>query len=76
MSGQVLYHPAARRPRKAAGSGWLAWLAAALRTIESRRYLEEMDDRMLRDIGLTRGAAIEEARRAPWDLAPPEDRLR
>jgi uncharacterized protein YjiS (DUF1127 family) len=29
-----------------------------------------MDDRMLKDIGLTRSDALEEAARKPWDLGP------
>ncbi len=42
-----------------------AWVA-----IETRRHLAEMDDRMLRDVGLTRAEALREADRAPWDLTP------
>ncbi|WP_198370767.1 DUF1127 domain-containing protein [Roseomonas rosulenta] len=53
------------------GSAWLARLRRSLQAIESRRYLAEMDRRMLADIGLSRSEALEEARRAPWDLAPP-----
>jgi uncharacterized protein YjiS (DUF1127 family) len=51
--------------------GWFAWLRRALQAIESRHHLTEMDRRMLADIGLSRSEALEEARRAPWDLAPP-----
>jgi uncharacterized protein YjiS (DUF1127 family) len=29
-----------------------------------------MDDRMLKDIGVSRSDALEEAARAPWDLTP------
>lgn len=36
----------------------------------TRRDLAEMDDRMLADIGIGRADAYEEARRAPWDVAP------
>jgi uncharacterized protein YjiS (DUF1127 family) len=42
----------------------------ALRTIGTRRHLAQMDDRMLKDIGLTRSEALEEAGRAPWDVTP------
>ena len=59
--------PAFRKPDQAVGT-WLGWLGQALRTVATRRYLVEMDDRMLRDIGITRGEAFEEANRAPWDL--------
>ena len=47
---------------------WLARVAAMLRAARTRRELAMMDDRQLRDIGLTRAAAVEEALRAPWDL--------
>jgi uncharacterized protein YjiS (DUF1127 family) len=68
MSGHVLTRPALRRhPRVSAG--WLAWLAAAMHAIEGRRRLAEMDERMLKDIGVSRSDALEEAARAPWDLA-------
>lgn len=46
------------------------WLRDLLRAIETRRYLEEMDARMLKDIGITRAEAQKEAARAPWDTAP------
>jgi uncharacterized protein YjiS (DUF1127 family) len=49
---------------------WLGWLAAMLRAIETRRHLAEMDARMLKDIGITRVDALEEAQRAPWDIGP------
>ena len=32
--------------------------------------LSRLDDRMLRDIGISRVDALHEAERAPWDLAP------
>ena len=50
--------------------GWLAWLTRTLRAIETRRHLTEMDDRMLKDIGITRMDARIEANRSPWDIAP------
>ncbi|MDP3414649.1 DUF1127 domain-containing protein [Falsiroseomonas sp.] len=54
----------------AAAHGLLGWLALTLRTIATRRYLAEMDDRMLKDIGISRGEALTEAARAPWDVGP------
>jgi uncharacterized protein YjiS (DUF1127 family) len=51
-----------------AGRSWLDWLEQALRAVSTRRYLTEMDDRMLRDIGISRTEAFEEANRAPWDF--------
>ncbi|MCO6419952.1 DUF1127 domain-containing protein [Siccirubricoccus sp. KC 17139] len=41
---------------------------AMWRAIATRRQLAEMDDRMLRDIGISRADALHEAERAPWDL--------
>ncbi len=52
------------------GTAWTAWLRRVLRAIETRRQLLEMDRRMLADIGISRTEALEEAARAPWDLAP------
>lgn len=52
------------------GHDWLLELGRVLRAIETRRQLAEMDPRMLADIGISRSEALEEARRAPWDLAP------
>lgn len=42
-------------------------LGAMLRTIVTRRQLAEMDDRMLKDIGISRVDALQEADRLPWD---------
>ncbi len=74
----LLTHPATHAPRnagRAAGragrvSVWTAWMQVVLRTITTRRQLAQMDDRMLRDIGLSRSDALEEADRAPWDIDP------
>lgn len=41
-----------------------------LRAVATRRDLLELEDRMLRDIGIGRAEALAEARRAPWDLGP------
>ncbi|WP_237216730.1 DUF1127 domain-containing protein [Falsiroseomonas oryziterrae] len=69
MSGHVLTRPV-RRVARPAQARWLVWLAEVLRAIETRRHLAQMDDRMLKDIGVTRADAFEEAARAPWDLDP------
>lgn len=45
----------------------LAWM---LRAVATRRQLARLDDRMLKDIGITRAEALAEAGRAPWDLGP------
>ncbi len=69
MSGYVLHRPILRRrPAGSPAAVWLAWLAEAMRTVSTRRSLAQMDDRMLKDIGLTRADALEEASRKPWDL--------
>lgn len=64
--------PASHTLRTAAAQGptWLNWLRRAFEAIETRRYLAEMDRRMLADIGISRSEALEEAARAPWDLMP------
>lgn len=67
MSGFVLSSPlAARRPRGVARA-ILATVTEAFRAIITRRQLLEMDERMLKDIGVTRAEALREAARAPWD---------
>lgn len=73
MSGRILPYLSAASgvPASAAKhGGWLAWLARCLEAIETRRHLREMDDRMLKDIGISRMDARIEAGRAPWDVAP------
>ena len=44
-------------------------LHAMMRARATRRLLSQMDDRLLADIGVGRGDALEEARRPMWDLA-------
>lgn len=46
----------------------LPGLGAMHRAFVTRRQLAEMDDRMLRDIGISRADALREAERRPWDL--------
>lgn len=50
---------------------WAGAMRVAHRAVTTRRILAEMDGRLLADIGLSRGEALREARRRPWDLAPP-----
>ena len=52
------------RPARPALPGFRAMLRAAI----TRRQLAEMDDRMLKDIGISRLDAQCEADRLPWDL--------
>jgi uncharacterized protein YjiS (DUF1127 family) len=44
-----------------------ARMAKAWRIITTRRHLREMDDRMLKDIGVSRTQANYEAARPVWD---------
>ncbi|HWL83940.1 MAG TPA: DUF1127 domain-containing protein [Roseomonas sp.] len=48
--------------------GWTAAWRYALRVTETRRELATLDERLLRDVGVTSSEARMEARRAPWDL--------
>ncbi len=70
MSGTVLTRTVSvlRAARPAQRGGWLSRLLAMRRAVRTRRELAALDERQLRDIGLTREAAMEEAMRAPWDL--------
>lgn len=54
----------ARRP----GPRVLTWLTLGLGAARQRRRLAELDDALLRDIGLTRQDALAEARRPVWDV--------
>ena len=55
-------------PRLRPSLPMLPSLGAMLRAITTRRHLAEMDDRMLKDIGISRVDALREAERLPWDL--------
>ncbi len=44
--------------------------ARMVRVAMSRRYLVEMDDHMLHDLGISRAQANFEASRAPWHTKP------
>ncbi|MDB5374368.1 MAG: hypothetical protein JWP04_3010 [Belnapia sp.] len=52
---------------KPAVPGWPNF-RAMLRAAITRRQLAAMDDRMLRDIGISRVDALQEADRLPWDV--------
>jgi uncharacterized protein YjiS (DUF1127 family) len=52
----------------------LGFLAQMARTVEERGLLAEMDDRTLKDIGISRLEALTEIRRAPWDFGPRRER--
>ncbi len=43
------------------------WIARAQRNRKTRRYLTEMDDRMLADLGISRAQAAFEASRWMWN---------
>jgi uncharacterized protein YjiS (DUF1127 family) len=43
------------------------WMALVWRNRTTRRYLTEMDDRMLADLGISRAQAAFEASRWMWD---------
>ncbi|MDT7953333.1 MAG: DUF1127 domain-containing protein [Acetobacteraceae bacterium] len=62
-----------RAPRPALGrtiADAVLILHEMVRARTTRRLLTDLDDRLLADIGVGRGDAIEEARRPMWDLAP------
>ena len=78
MSGHIVSHPAFSRKAsnravqvgaaRAVTGMWLAALARMTRSIEERRLLATLDDRMLADIGVSRSEADREANRSPWDV--------
>ena len=48
----------------------VARIAEMRQAVEGRRAIARMDGRMLSDIGLSRGEALEEVSRRPWDTEP------
>jgi len=72
MSNITMTHFAPARTA-GGGAGWSHLadaLSAMFRAWATRRDLADLSPRELEDIGLTRQAALKEARRLPWDLAP------
>lgn len=58
----------ARRP--VGVSGWLRGLFFRREALRHRRALRDLDDAILRDIGLSRDEALREAERGFWDWEP------
>ena len=50
--------------------GWSALFRRAVTAAETRLRLRDLDEHMLRDIGMTRQDALQEASRAPWYIGP------
>jgi uncharacterized protein YjiS (DUF1127 family) len=46
--------------------GWLAWIGSCLERNSQRRALSELDDHLLKDIGITRLQALKEAGKPAW----------
>lgn len=57
-----------RHTRRRAGFHPFEWLLRAFAVREQRQRLEDLDDRLLRDIGIDRMIAKHEAERPFWDL--------
>jgi len=49
-------------------AGLFRRMALAVAAARQRRHLADLDDTLLRDIGLSREAAEAEARRSVWDV--------
>jgi len=54
----------------------LAYLRATLRAARTRRELAGMSDHLFADIGISRGEALMESTRKPWDVHTPPDPTR
>jgi len=72
MSGFTGFLPlsTSRNSARALAARALGGLGRMLRVATSRRYLVEMDDHMLHDLGISRAQANFEASRAPWNIQP------
>lgn len=75
MSERIVKFPPVSRPVEPrfgpfdfprAAVDWLDTLLAAMDRHGQRRTLAELDDHMLRDIGISRAEAIEEAQKPFW----------
>ncbi|MFC3124855.1 DUF1127 domain-containing protein [Pseudoroseomonas globiformis] len=56
-------------PASAARPGpWAGVLRCILRTVRTRQQLAALDERLLRDIGMSPGDALAEVNRLPWDV--------
>ena len=62
--------PASRVRRFGSWIDFLTVARLAVRTQLTRQQLPELSPHLLADIGVTRSAAMAEAARLPWDLAP------
>ncbi|WP_159998571.1 DUF1127 domain-containing protein [Roseomonas sp. 18066] len=47
--------------------GWIRCLFRWIQVTRSRAHLAELDEHLLRDIGISRPDAAAETRRSPWD---------
>lgn len=70
MSAHLGHASTLRSASVARSPGWSVLLRRIITAVETRMQLQELDDRMLRDIGMSRGEALHEAHRAPWDIGP------
>lgn len=73
MSAARLLSPSAFRPSAALDGQkdrflWLEHLTRFWRAYETRQRLAELDEHILRDIGVTPAEARYEAMRKPWDV--------
>lgn len=66
MSAHLLPSAFALRARRAAARTATEALALMVRMLRTRAQLEALDDRLLRDIGVSRAEALREAGKAPW----------
>ena len=60
------------------GAGWshlAETVRVIIRTWMTRRSLLELTSRELADVGVSRAAALAEARRLPWDVTPVRHRF-
>jgi uncharacterized protein YjiS (DUF1127 family) len=62
FSGLPVFQPAQPVWQRAARVAWRMFDA-----VRTRRILAELDPRLLKDIGVSRGDAVREAARLPWD---------
>lgn len=70
MSARTACRPPVASPAAPSLAGLWDGLRRAWVAHRTRRQLRELDDHLLRDLGLSRADVAREMSRAPWDLDP------
>jgi uncharacterized protein YjiS (DUF1127 family) len=73
INNATILHPVTQRRFRWVGLAIPGFVRRAWKAARSRRELVAMSDHLRADIGISRGEALFESRRKPWDLDTPRD---